>query len=70
VPRGYPAPVAAILALTAIEVARADGKAEIVFAGYNLEDYFQASDFPDGKEKVSKSPEAIAAEIQVIQDIH
>jgi len=53
---------------------RADGygtePAEIVFAGYNLEDYFQASDFPDGREKVSKSPESIAAEIHVIADIH
>jgi endonuclease/exonuclease/phosphatase family metal-dependent hydrolase len=49
---------------------RADEPAQIVFAGYNLEDYFQASDFPDGREKVSKSPEAIAAEIHVIQDIH
>jgi len=49
---------------------RADGQEEFVFAGYNLEDYFHASDFPDGKEKVSKSPAAIAAEIRVIQDIH
>ncbi len=43
---------------------------EFVFASYNLENYFQASDFPDETEKISKSPEAIAAEIRVIQDIH
>jgi endonuclease/exonuclease/phosphatase family metal-dependent hydrolase len=43
---------------------------EVVFAAYNLEDYFQAADFPDGTEKVSKSQEAIAAEVRVIQDIH
>jgi len=43
---------------------------DLVFASYNLENYFQATDFPDGKEKISKSPEAIAAEIRVIQDIH
>ncbi len=69
-PRGFSALAAALLAFLAIPSARADGPPEIVFAGYNLEDYFQASDFPDGKEKVSKSPEAIAAEIRVIQDIH
>ncbi len=50
--------------------ARGDGPAEIVFASYNLENYFHASDFPDGRERISKSPEAIAAEIHVIQDIH
>jgi endonuclease/exonuclease/phosphatase family metal-dependent hydrolase len=70
VPRFFPALVTAVIALTAIRVARADDPSEIVFAGYNLEDYFQASDFPGGREKVSKSPEAIAAEIHVIQDIH
>ncbi len=43
---------------------------EVVFAGYNLEDFFQASDFPDGREKVSKPPRAIAAEIRIIQEIH
>lgn len=50
--------------------ARADQAGEIVFASYNLENYFQASDFPDGTEKISKSQESIAAEIRVIQDIH
>ncbi len=58
------------IGLGAMAVARGDESGEIVFASYNLEDYFQASDFPDGMEKVSKSPEAIAAEIRVIQDIH
>ena len=68
--RVFSALAAAVFALVAIASARADGPPEVVFAGYNLEDYFHASDFPDGKEKVSKSPEAIAAEICVIQDIH
>jgi endonuclease/exonuclease/phosphatase family metal-dependent hydrolase len=60
---------AAAIVLTAILPARAQNPAEVVFAGYNLEDYFQASDFPDGREKVSKSAESIAAEVRVIQDI-
>jgi endonuclease/exonuclease/phosphatase family metal-dependent hydrolase len=60
-------PLALVLIAAA---ARADQPGEIVFAAYNLEDYFQASDFPDGMEKVSKSQEAISAEIRVIQDIH
>jgi endonuclease/exonuclease/phosphatase family metal-dependent hydrolase len=59
-----------VIALTAIRFAHADGQGELHFAGYNLEDYFQAADFPDGREKVSKSPQAIDAEIHVIQDIH
>ncbi|HEX4084700.1 MAG TPA: endonuclease/exonuclease/phosphatase family protein [Chthoniobacteraceae bacterium] len=50
-----------------LQAARAD---DVVFAAYNLENYFQAADFPDGSEKISKTPEAIAAEIHVIQDIH
>ena len=61
--------VAACLALSIPRLRGAD-PAEIVFAGYNLEDYFQPADFPDGREKVGKSEKAIAAEIQVIQDIH
>ena len=56
------------LLLAAFSVARA-GEGEVVFASYNLENYFQASDFPGGGEKISKSPEAIAAEIRVIQEI-
>jgi endonuclease/exonuclease/phosphatase family metal-dependent hydrolase len=43
---------------------------QLVFAAYNLEDYFQASDFPDGREKYSKPEKSIAAEIHVIADIH
>ena len=46
------------------------GEGEIVFASYNLENYFQAADFPNGGERISKPPENIAAEIHVIQDIH
>ena len=42
----------------------------VVFASYNLENYFQASDFPAGDETISKSAKSIAAEIRVIQDIH
>lgn len=61
--------VAACLALS-VACASGAGPGEIVFAGYNLEDYFQPADFPDGREKVGKSAKAIAAEIQVIQDIH
>ena len=61
--------VAICVVCAAIGSARADESKEIVFASYNLENYFQASDFADGKEKVSKSPESIAAEIRVIQDI-
>lgn len=67
---GRLAPLLAACVLLLIPQARGADPAEIVFASYNLEDYFHASDFPDGKEKVSKSPEAIAAEIRVIQDIH
>ena len=47
--------------------------ADVVFVSYNLENYFQASDFPSdtAKTKVpSKSSESIAAEIHVLQDIH
>lgn len=62
--------VAACIGHASMAAAQADEPGEIVFASYNLEDYFQASDFPDGKEKVSKTPEAIAAEMRVIQDIH
>jgi len=62
--------VAGWIVLTAMPAARGDEPGEIVFASYNLENYFQASDFPGGKEKLSKSPKAIAAEIRVIQDIH
>ncbi len=58
------------IGLAAMVAARGDEPGEIVFASYNLENYFHASDFPDGTEKISKSPEAIAAEIRVIQDIH
>ncbi len=68
--RGLPALVAAVIAFTAIHAARAGDSADLVISGYNLEDFFHAADFPDGKEKVSKSPESIAAEIHVIQDIH
>jgi endonuclease/exonuclease/phosphatase family metal-dependent hydrolase len=50
--------------------ARAEDSGEIVFASYNLENFFQASDFPGSKERISKSPESIDAEIRVIQDIH
>ena len=64
-----PLTAAALLCLLA-PLHAAAGRHELVFATYNLEDYFQASDFPDGSEKVSKSPDSIAAEIQVIQDIH
>jgi endonuclease/exonuclease/phosphatase family metal-dependent hydrolase len=53
-----------------LPLSRAGEPGEIVFASYNLENYFQASDFPDEKEKISKSPDSIAAEIRVIQDIH
>jgi endonuclease/exonuclease/phosphatase family metal-dependent hydrolase len=59
--------VAVCILHAAILSARAD---DLVFAAYNLDDYFQASDFPDGREKVSKSPQSIGAEIHVIQDIH
>lgn len=62
--------VAVCVVPTVFFTARADDSREIVFASYNLENYFQASDFSDGKEKISKSPESIAAEIRVIQDIH
>lgn len=62
--------LAAWVVLTAGATARADGAGEFVFASYNLENYFQAADFPGEKEKISKSPEAIAAEMRVIQDIH
>jgi endonuclease/exonuclease/phosphatase family metal-dependent hydrolase len=58
------------LAALFLSLALSAGAEEFVFASYNLEDYFQASDFPDGREKVSKSPKSIAAEIHVIQDIH
>jgi len=50
--------------------ARGQQPGEVVFASYNLENYFQASDFPNETEKISKSPGAIAAEVRVIQDIH
>lgn len=60
--------VAACLALSIPRLRGAD-PGEIVFAGYNLEDYFQPADFSDGREKVGKSAKAIAAEIHVIQDI-
>jgi endonuclease/exonuclease/phosphatase family metal-dependent hydrolase len=69
-PPGWIAALVAAFAAFPLPRAHAADPAEIVFAGYNLEDYFQSSDFPDGREKVSKSPEAIAAEIRVIQDIH
>jgi len=65
--------IAFFCALAAMCIARAafaDDPGEVVFASYNLENYFQAADFPGGKEKISKSPQAIAAEIRVIQDIH
>ena len=62
--------VAALVAWMAIPLARGDDAGKVVFASYNLEDFFHASDFPDGREKVSKSAESIAAEIHVIQDIH
>lgn len=61
--------VAASIVHAGMPGARGDD-AEVVFASYNLENYFQAADFPDETEKISKSPEAIAAEIRVIQDIH
>jgi endonuclease/exonuclease/phosphatase family metal-dependent hydrolase len=61
---------AACLITLAQPASRAADNGEVIFASYNLENYFQASDFPDGREKISKSPEAIAAEIRVIQDIH
>jgi endonuclease/exonuclease/phosphatase family metal-dependent hydrolase len=51
-------------------IAHGNEAGEIVFAAYNLENYFQASDIPDGREKISKSPDSIAAEMRVIQDIH
>jgi len=65
--RSFPFLVAA-LCICASACATPPG--DLVFASYNLEDYFQAADFPDGKEKISKSQAAIAAEIRVIQDIH
>lgn len=49
---------------------RSADRQDVVFASYNLENYFQASDFPDGREKLSKSPDAIAAEIRIIQEIN
>jgi endonuclease/exonuclease/phosphatase family metal-dependent hydrolase len=61
---------AAWIVLLALSPAHADDPGDFVFASYNLENYFQPADFPDGREKLSKSPEAIAAEIHVIQDIH
>ncbi len=65
-----PALLASALFLFPVASRAAPDSREIIFASYNLEDYFQASDFPDGSEKVSKSPESIAAETQVIADIH
>jgi endonuclease/exonuclease/phosphatase family metal-dependent hydrolase len=62
--------VAFCIALSFPRARAADSPREFVLAAYNLEDYFQSSDFPPGVEKTSKSPESIAAEIQVIQDIH
>jgi len=64
-----PFPLFALGLLFAAASVRAAGP-EIVFASYNLENYFQSADFPDGSEKISKSPESIAAEIRIIQDIH
>jgi endonuclease/exonuclease/phosphatase family metal-dependent hydrolase len=65
--RGWFFVLAGVVALTLTpRAAHAD---DVIFAGYNLEDYFQASDFPAGVEKVSKTPESIAAEIRVIQEI-
>ena len=43
----------------------AANRQEIVFAGYNIENYSQASDFPDGSEKISKRLESTAAEIRI-----
>ena len=59
-----------LAAVCITRIAGAEEAGEVVFANYNLENYFQAADFPEGKEKLSKSPQAIAAEIRVIQDIH
>ena len=59
-----------IASIPSVHAGDTGNPAEIVFASYNLENYFQASDFPDGKEKISKSQESIDAEIHVIQDIH
>jgi endonuclease/exonuclease/phosphatase family metal-dependent hydrolase len=57
-----------VCALVIAWAAAARGQ-EVVFASYNLENYFQASDFPDGTEKVSKSAGAIEAEIRIIAEI-
>jgi endonuclease/exonuclease/phosphatase family metal-dependent hydrolase len=64
------APASALVFLALVTPGRAADQQDVVFAGYNLENYFQAADFPDGREKVSKSPEAIEAEIKIIQEIN